>query len=214
MSVKAAVLPFARFAGADPVLGPEMRSTGEVMATAADLPTAFAKAERAAGRPLPTSGRRVPLRPRRRQAEHRADRGRARRSRLRPRRHGRDGAHAPCRRARGRGGREGGRCGPGRADGRRPDPRASLQRRRQHAAGLGGARRRLLDPRGCARRPCSVHHDRLRCSGSRPCDRQRPRGGDDVAAGADRASPSPETAAGCEASGSSWSRATQSARTR
>jgi carbamoyl-phosphate synthase large subunit len=56
VSVKAAVLPFARFPGADPVLGPEMRSTGEVMATAADLPTAFAKAERAAGRPLPTAG--------------------------------------------------------------------------------------------------------------------------------------------------------------
>jgi carbamoyl-phosphate synthase large subunit len=56
VSVKAAVLPFARFPGADPVLGPEMRSTGEVMASAADLPTAFAKAERAAGRPLPDSG--------------------------------------------------------------------------------------------------------------------------------------------------------------
>jgi carbamoyl-phosphate synthase large subunit len=56
VSVKAAVLPFHRFPGADPVLGPEMRSTGEVMATAEDLPTAFAKAERAAGRPLPTKG--------------------------------------------------------------------------------------------------------------------------------------------------------------
>jgi len=56
VAVKAAVLPFARFPGADPVLGPEMRSTGEVMATAADLPTAFAKAERAAGRPLPSEG--------------------------------------------------------------------------------------------------------------------------------------------------------------
>jgi carbamoyl-phosphate synthase large subunit len=56
VSVKAAVLPFARFPGADPVLGPEMRSTGEVMASAADLPTAFAKAERAAGRPLPADG--------------------------------------------------------------------------------------------------------------------------------------------------------------
>jgi carbamoyl-phosphate synthase large subunit len=56
VSVKAAVLPFARFPGADPVLGPEMRSTGEVMASAADLPTALAKAERAAGRPLPTDG--------------------------------------------------------------------------------------------------------------------------------------------------------------
>jgi carbamoyl-phosphate synthase large subunit len=54
--VKAAVFPFARFPGADPVLGPEMRSTGEVMASADDFPTAFAKAERAAGRPLPSSG--------------------------------------------------------------------------------------------------------------------------------------------------------------
>jgi carbamoyl-phosphate synthase large subunit len=56
VSVKAAVLPFARFPGADPVLGPEMRSTGEVMASASDLPTAFAKAERAAGRRLPSTG--------------------------------------------------------------------------------------------------------------------------------------------------------------
>jgi carbamoyl-phosphate synthase large subunit len=56
VSVKAAVLPFIRFPGADPVLGPEMRSTGEVMASASDFPSAFAKAERAAGRPLPGGG--------------------------------------------------------------------------------------------------------------------------------------------------------------
>ncbi|MGB2953117.1 MAG: ATP-grasp domain-containing protein, partial [Gaiellaceae bacterium] len=56
VSVKAAVLPFQRFPGADPVLGPEMRSTGEVMASASDFASAFAKAERAAGRQLPTSG--------------------------------------------------------------------------------------------------------------------------------------------------------------
>jgi carbamoyl-phosphate synthase large subunit len=56
VSVKAAVLPFSRFPGSDAVLGPEMRSTGEVMASASDLPSAFAKAERAAGRRLPTSG--------------------------------------------------------------------------------------------------------------------------------------------------------------
>jgi carbamoyl-phosphate synthase large subunit len=56
VSVKAAVFPFARFPGADPLLGPEMRSTGEVMASAGDFPTAFAKAERAAGRELPPSG--------------------------------------------------------------------------------------------------------------------------------------------------------------
>ncbi len=56
VSVKAAVFPFRRFPGSDAVLGPEMRSTGEVMASAADYPTALAKAERAAGRPLPASG--------------------------------------------------------------------------------------------------------------------------------------------------------------
>jgi carbamoyl-phosphate synthase large subunit len=56
VSVKAAVFPFQRFPGTDPILGPEMRSTGEVMASAADYPTALAKAERAAGRPLPEGG--------------------------------------------------------------------------------------------------------------------------------------------------------------
>jgi carbamoyl-phosphate synthase large subunit len=56
VAVKAAVFPFQRFPGADPVLGPEMRSTGEVMASAADYPTALAKATRAAGRPLPSGG--------------------------------------------------------------------------------------------------------------------------------------------------------------
>jgi carbamoyl-phosphate synthase large subunit len=55
--VKAVVLPFVRFAGADPVLGPEMRSTGEVMASGGDFATAYARAERAAGRKLPTGGR-------------------------------------------------------------------------------------------------------------------------------------------------------------
>ena len=49
VAVKEAVLPFARFPGSDPVLGPEMRSTGEVMALAPDFPTAYAKASRAAG---------------------------------------------------------------------------------------------------------------------------------------------------------------------
>jgi carbamoyl-phosphate synthase large subunit len=54
--VKEAVLPFNRFAGADSLLGPEMRSTGEVMGIAADFPTAFAKAQAAAGAQLPDEG--------------------------------------------------------------------------------------------------------------------------------------------------------------
>jgi carbamoyl-phosphate synthase large subunit len=54
--VKEAVLPFDRFAGADALLGPEMRSTGEVMGIARDFPTAFAKAQAAAGARLPSAG--------------------------------------------------------------------------------------------------------------------------------------------------------------
>ena len=56
VSVKEAVLPFDRFEGSDAVLGPEMRSTGEVMGIARDFPTAFAKAQAAAGCPLPLHG--------------------------------------------------------------------------------------------------------------------------------------------------------------
>ena len=56
VSVKEAVLPFARFAGADTVLGPEMKSTGEVMGIASDFPTAFGKAQAAAGVSLPKEG--------------------------------------------------------------------------------------------------------------------------------------------------------------
>ena len=56
VSVKEAVLPFDRFYGADALLGPEMRSTGEVMGVAADFPTAFAKAQAAVGSQLPRSG--------------------------------------------------------------------------------------------------------------------------------------------------------------
>jgi carbamoyl-phosphate synthase large subunit len=56
VAVKEAVLPFDRFEGADAVLGPEMRSTGEVMGVARDFPTAFAKAQAAAGAALPAGG--------------------------------------------------------------------------------------------------------------------------------------------------------------
>ncbi len=55
--VKEVALPFDKFPGVDAVLGPEMRSTGEVMGHAPDFGRAFAKAEMAAGTPLPTRGR-------------------------------------------------------------------------------------------------------------------------------------------------------------
>jgi len=56
VSVKEAVLPFSRFPGSDTQLGPEMRSTGEVMGIADNFPAAFGKAVAAAGSPLPLEG--------------------------------------------------------------------------------------------------------------------------------------------------------------
>jgi carbamoyl-phosphate synthase large subunit len=56
-SVKEAVLPFARFPGVDTLLGPEMRSTGEVMGRDASFPRAFLKAQIGAGSILPEGGR-------------------------------------------------------------------------------------------------------------------------------------------------------------
>jgi carbamoyl-phosphate synthase large subunit len=55
-TVKEVVLPFGRFPGCDVRLGPEMRSTGEVMSFGRSFPESFAKAQIAAGNPLPTGG--------------------------------------------------------------------------------------------------------------------------------------------------------------
>jgi carbamoyl-phosphate synthase large subunit len=55
-SVKEVVLPFDRFPGVDTLLGPEMKSTGEVMGIDANFGSAFLKAQRAAGQNLPKSG--------------------------------------------------------------------------------------------------------------------------------------------------------------
>ena len=57
LSVKEAVFPFHRFSKADTILGPEMRSTGEVMGIDDSFPRAFAKAQIAAGNSLPLTGR-------------------------------------------------------------------------------------------------------------------------------------------------------------
>ena len=57
VAVKEAVFPFARFPGTDPVLSPEMKSTGEVMGIDSDFNLAFAKAQLGAGDRLPTDGR-------------------------------------------------------------------------------------------------------------------------------------------------------------
>ena len=56
IGVKEAVFPFARFQGVDTLLGPEMRSTGEVMGLSRDYATAFAKSQLGAGSKVPLSG--------------------------------------------------------------------------------------------------------------------------------------------------------------
>ncbi|HKZ96098.1 MAG TPA: carbamoyl-phosphate synthase large subunit [Hyphomicrobiaceae bacterium] len=56
VAVKEAVFPFARFPGVDTILGPEMRSTGEVMGLDRDFAVAFGKSQLGAGQTLPTSG--------------------------------------------------------------------------------------------------------------------------------------------------------------
>jgi carbamoyl-phosphate synthase large subunit len=57
VSVKEVVFPFSKFPGVDVILGPEMRSTGEVMGIDVNFPLAFAKSQIAAGGSLPTKGR-------------------------------------------------------------------------------------------------------------------------------------------------------------
>src|SRR5690606_26050389 len=55
-SVKEVVFPFSKFPGVDVILGPEMRSTGEVMGIDENFPLAFAKSQIGAGTNLPTKG--------------------------------------------------------------------------------------------------------------------------------------------------------------
>ena len=56
VAVKEAVFPFARFPGVDPILGPEMRSTGEVMGIDSDFAMAFGKSQLGSGQSLPMQG--------------------------------------------------------------------------------------------------------------------------------------------------------------
>ena len=140
VSVKEAVLPFARFAGADSVLGPEMKSTGEVMGIAADFPTAFGKAQAAAGVTLPTEGAGLHHRHRHRQAGGDPARGPLPRPRLRGDRDRRHRAGDLCD---GRPGDPDQQDRRGLAARRRPDPRAALRPRDQHADRLRRPHRRL-----------------------------------------------------------------------
>ena len=66
--MKEAVFPFTKFPEADPILGPEMKSTGEVMGTGRTFGEAYAKAQAASGVTLPRNGRMLHQRARPRQA--------------------------------------------------------------------------------------------------------------------------------------------------
>ena len=76
--VKEAVFPFLKFPGADILLGPEMKSTGEVMGISDDLGIAFAKSQMASGFKIPTAGHGLHLRERLRQGRRAAPCPRAR----------------------------------------------------------------------------------------------------------------------------------------
>jgi hypothetical protein len=155
MAVKEAVFPFARFPGIDPVLSPEMKSTGEVMGIDRDFATAFAKSQLGAGTKVPQGGTAVRLGQGQRQGRWSACGARSRRSRLphcRYRRH----AEVPC------------RCGPagrarqqgrGRAPAhRRPDHRRRNRADLQHDRGLAEPEGLAVDPLIGAQRQGSVFH--------------------------------------------------------
>ena len=143
VSVKEAVLPFDRLEGSDAILGPEMRSTGEVMGIARDFPTAFAKAQAAAGAALPSSGTAfITLTDSDKPAAvgHRADPARPR---LPDRRHAR---HQGGHRAHGHPRHRAQEDRRGLAQRRRLDRERRRRPRGQHADGLGRALGRLADP--------------------------------------------------------------------
>ena len=154
-SVKAAVLPFGRFPGVDTVLGPEMKSTGEVMGIDADPGWALAKAFSAGGAALPERGHRVRQRGQPGQALDRVPGQAARRSGVPIAGDRRDRGRAPARRDPGRAGREGERA---RRERRRADPRWHGRSGHQHPVRPRSAHGRLLHPDGLGRGRRAVHH--------------------------------------------------------
>ena len=167
VAVKEAVLPFDRFEGSDALLGPEMRSTGEVMGIAADFPAAFAKAQAAAGSPLPDERHRVHHGHRLRQAGRGARRPDLCTTRASgsSRRGGTSRGHPPD----GRPVRAAEQDRRGLAARGRLDRARRRRPRRQHADRLGRAHRRLGDPPGRrgARHPVPDHAVRRPRRGAR-----------------------------------------------
>ena len=182
--VKEAVLPFDRFAGTDVLLGPEMRSTGEVMGIARDFPTAFAKAQAAAGARLPSERHGVHHRRRPRQVGGHRDRDPAPRPGLQA---DRDARH---RQGAGADGDPGARRSTSSSEGS-PHVVEAIEQRRgrprdQHPGRHRRPHGRLRDPCGGGRAPDPLHHDDVGRDRGGPGDRGRRarRAGGGLAAGA------------------------------
>ena len=150
VSVKEAVLPFDRFPGVDTLLGPEMRSTGEVMGVDITFGLAFAKSQMAAGTRLPDVGHRVPVAGRPGQAGGPGGGAGLQRARLLHRGDARHGGLSALRRPRrGHPGGQGGGGGRG------------VRRGGAHRPGQGAAgRQHAARPRSPGRRPAHPHRRR------------------------------------------------------
>ena len=159
--VKSPVFPWGKFPGVDTVLGPEMKSTGEVMGVADNFGEAFAKAQLAAGQVLPTSGT-VFISVNDRDKPFMAELGQAlRRTRLQHRGHAWHGAHAGRGRAAGRARLQ----SEGRpAERGRPDQGRAHSTDHQHAARSRAVVRREGDSPRRRHRTHPDHHDAVGCA--------------------------------------------------
>ncbi len=156
IAVKEAVFPFNRFPGVDPVLSPEMKSTGEVMGIDMDFPTAFAKAQIGAGTILPNGGTVFISVKDSDKGRHPPRRPQDQRFGLPDRRNGRHGALPPRGGDCGRDGQESGR---GASAYRRPDHGRRYRPHLQHDGGLAVAEGQQGDPHQCpAPEGSELHH--------------------------------------------------------
>ena len=157
--VKSPVFPWGKFPGVDTVLGPEMKSTGEVMGVADNFGEAFAKAQAAAGQVLPDLRPRLHQRQRSRQALHRRSRQEVRRTRIQPRRHSRHRQAHRRRRPAGRARLQSQRRTPQRRRSHQGRPHSA---RHQHAARPRSLLRREGDSPRRRDRAHPDHHHALR----------------------------------------------------
>ena len=167
-AVKSPVFPFNKFRGVDTILGPEMRSTGEVMGVSTSYGQAFAKAQLAAGQRLPLKGHSLPQRQRSRQAPGRPARQRSEGARIPSARDARNGGRTRSRRHRSRTCLQGERRP---SEHRRPRQNPQDRSHHQHAARPRIVLRREVDPPRGNPAQRSLHHNAI--GGARRCARHQ-----------------------------------------